>query len=55
MFLKPNVKQRFLRWYTLWDSSVDSQHAYLRFAVAPQEIAEIVEDLMVQPPEKRPT
>jgi inosine-uridine nucleoside N-ribohydrolase len=50
MFLKPNVKQRYLRWYTLWNSSVDSQHAYLQFAATPQETAKIIEDLMVVPP-----
>jgi inosine-uridine nucleoside N-ribohydrolase len=50
MFLEPNEKHRYLRWHTKWDSSVDSPHAYLRFAADPKEIAAVIEGLMIQPP-----
>jgi len=49
MFLKPNIQQRYLRWYTLWDSHVDSPHAYLRFATGPEPVAAQIESLMTQP------
>ncbi len=41
---------RFLRWHTIWDTSVDSEHAYLKFAQDPQFIAQVIEALMVQSP-----
>ncbi len=41
---------RFLRWHTIWDSSVDSEHGYLVFAQEPQAIARVIETLMVQLP-----
>jgi hypothetical protein len=35
---------------TIWDSRVDSPHAYLRFAASPQRAAEQIEALMTAPP-----
>ena len=36
-------KNLYLRWHTVWDSSVDSQHAFLKFAAEPDNIAEVIE------------
>jgi len=50
MFLKPNVKERYLRWHTRWNTATDSPHAYLKIAADIKVIAKTIEDLMTKPP-----
>ncbi|MFH1738201.1 MAG: hypothetical protein ABIH23_04280 [bacterium] len=51
MFLKPNEEERYLRWHTQWDSSLDRKHAYLSIAADRDRIAASIEALMVQLPQ----
>jgi inosine-uridine nucleoside N-ribohydrolase len=52
IFLKSNIKERYLRWHTKWNSSVDSEHSYLQFAANPGEIAGVIEELMISAPKE---
>ena len=47
------AENQYLHWNTVWDSSVDSEHAFLKFATEPEKIAEVIEKLMTQPPKNR--
>jgi hypothetical protein len=46
-------ENKYLHWNTVWDSSVDSQHAFLKFATEPEKIAEVIENLITQLPKDR--